>query len=98
MNDTGGVCKEKFRIAENMEKQGMKYYTTLLGAAGAAADKTREKPDITPKLDMMSMQNDAPRTRRTIQVAKKKPLTSGETLIIINVQTSRTIKNKKQNR
>ena len=33
----------------------MKYYTTLLGAAGAAADKTREKSDITPKLDMMSM-------------------------------------------
>ena len=76
----------------------MKYYTTLLGAAGAAADKTREKPDITPKLDMMSMRNDAPHARRTIQVAKKKPLTSGETLIIINVQTSRTIKNKKQNR
>ena len=72
----------------------MKYYTTLLGAAGAAADKTREKPDITPKLDMMSMRNDAPRARRTIQVAKKKPLTSGETLIIINVQTSRAIKNK----
>jgi len=76
----------------------MKYYTTLLDAAGAAADKTQEKPDITPKLDMVSMRNDAPRARRTIQVAKKKPLTSGETLIIINVQTSRAIKNKKQNR
>ncbi len=55
MNDTGGVCKEKFRIAENNgKKQGMKYYT-LLGAAGAAADKTREKPDITLKFDMVSM-------------------------------------------
>ena len=75
----------------------MKYYTTLLGAAGAAADKTWEKPDITPKLDMMSMRNDAPRARRTIQVAKKKPLTSGETLIIINIQTSTAIKNKSQN-
>ncbi len=71
MNDTDGVCKEKFRIAENMEKQGMKYYTTLLDAAGAAADKTQEKPDITPKLDMVSMRNDAPRAGRTIQVAKK---------------------------
>ena len=76
----------------------MKYYTTLLGAAGAAADKTREKLDITPKFDMMSMRNDAPRAGRTIQVAKKNPLTYGETLIIISVQTSRTIKNKKQNR
>ena len=76
----------------------MKYYTTLLGAAGTAADKTREKPYITLKFDMMSMRNDAPRAGRTIQVAKKNPLTSGETLIIINVQTSRTIKNKKQNR
>ena len=73
-------------------------FLAALNAAGAAADKTREKPDITPKLDMMSMRNDAPRTGRTIQVAKKKPLTYGETLIIINVQTSRTIKNKKQNR
>ena len=33
----------------------MKYYTTLLGAAGAAEDKTREKPDITLKFDMVSM-------------------------------------------
>lgn len=33
----------------------MKYYTTLLGAAGAAADKTREKSDITLKFDMVSM-------------------------------------------
>lgn len=49
----------------------MKYYTTLLGAAGAAADKTQEKPDITPKLDMVSMRNDEPRAGRTIQVAKK---------------------------
>ena len=46
MNDAGVVCKEKFRIAEYMEKQGMKNYTTLLGAAGAVADKTQEKPDI----------------------------------------------------
>ena len=100
MNDTGGVCKEKFRICwKTWQKQGMKYYTTLLGAAGAAADKTREKPDITPKFDMMSMRNDAPRAGKELfKSLKKNPLTSGETLIIINVQTSRTIKNKKQNR
>mgnify|MGYP000143944590 FL=1 len=91
-------ARKSFELRKTWKKQGMKYYTTLLGAAGAAVDKTREKPDITPKLDMMSMRNDAPRTGRTIQVAKKKPLTYGETLIIINVQTSRTIKNKKQNR
>ena len=33
----------------------MKYYTTLLGAAGAAAETPREKPDITLKFDMVSM-------------------------------------------
>lgn len=49
----------------------MKYYTTLLGAAGAAADKTREKPDITPKLDMMSMRNDAPRAENYSSRLKK---------------------------
>ena len=71
MNDTGGVCKEKFRIAENMEKTGYEILYYPFGAARTAADKTREKPDITPKFDMMSMRNDAPRAGRTIQVAKK---------------------------
>lgn len=69
MNDTGGVCKEKFRIAENMEKTGYEILYYLFCAVGAAADKTREKSDITPKLDMMSMRNDVPHARRTIQVA-----------------------------
>ena len=55
MNDTGGVCKKKFRIAENMEKTEYEILYYLFCVAGAAADKTREKPDITPKLDMMSM-------------------------------------------
>ena len=65
-------ARKSFELRKTWKKQGMKYYTTLLGAAGAAVDKTREKPDITLKLDMMSMRNDAPRTGRTIQVAKKK--------------------------
>lgn len=48
-------ARKSFELRKTWKKQGMKYYTTLLGAAGAAVDKTREKPDITPKLDMMSM-------------------------------------------
>lgn len=69
MNDKGGVCKEKFRITENMEKTGYEILYYLFCAVGAAADKTREKSDITPKLDMMSMRNDVPHARKTIQVA-----------------------------
>ena len=49
----------------------MKYYTTLLGAARMAADKTREKPYITLKFDMMSMRNDA-RTRGELFKSLKK--------------------------
>ena len=64
-------ARKSFELRKTWKKQGMKYYTTLLDAAGAAADKTQEKPDITPKLDMVSMRNDAPRAGRTIQVAKK---------------------------
>ena len=62
-------ARKSFELRKTWKKQGMKYYTTLLGAAGAVADKTQEKPDITPKLDMVSMRNDAPRAGRTIQVA-----------------------------
>ena len=55
MNDTARLCKKKFILLEKQAETGMKYYTTLLDAAGAAADKTREKPDITLKFDMVSM-------------------------------------------
>ena len=36
MNDTGGVCKEKFRITENMEKTGYEilYYPFGRGRGG----------------------------------------------------------------
>ena len=68
MNDAGVVCKEKFRIAENMEKTG---YEILYYLCKAEEDEKVKKSCIAMKFDMTSMQKSIENEERTIQPVQK---------------------------